>query len=184
MSCPCREPRSSSRAELSLLSPGWTEHPQLQRAGWSLGEGCRWEAAQAVRQGEGKAATLPGSEAFITTKQRYRHHLQGQEGGGFAPRGASDKEVQRTGGSPFLPRWSLGEQGAPLSPQASPGLGSLGSYLPKGVLSPHHCSCSRSWLQPPTLPGEAIAFSTTIAFPPEKGDCTEHTGVLRYSVIA
>lgn len=61
--CPCRELCSSSRAELSLPSP-------ILRMLVSQGGTQIEEAAQTSRKGEGKAGTLPGSEALIATEQR------------------------------------------------------------------------------------------------------------------
>lgn len=73
MSCSRRDLCPSSRAELSLLSPGWIVRPQLRGAGWTSREGSGGgEAPQAIRQLEGEAATRCGNEVFITTKQRYR----------------------------------------------------------------------------------------------------------------
>lgn len=101
----------------------------------------------------------------LEVRRLLRPEIQGQEGGGFAPRGASDTEVQCRTGSPSLPKGSLGERGAPLSPQDR---GPWAPTFPRGpVTSPPLLQPVLASATNPTWRGNPLFYKKT-AFPPEK----------------
>lgn len=156
--CLCRELCSSSRAELSLPSP--ILRMLVSRGGTQIEE-----AAQASRKGEGKAGTLPGSEALIATEQRSSGRREV----------ALLQEVPQTrSGSVGEALLSFPSQGVswrarcspvPLGP---PGLGSLGSHLPQGVYHLTTAPAAGPGFGHQPYLGMQSHFLQKTAFPPEK----------------